>query len=133
MHIRYPAFMKPATSSPMGRFQVTPMTLWRDAAGADPSKAREAIEQLCAKYRSPIYTFVRRQGFSTHEAEDITQGFFAEFIGRERYKSADPARGRMRTFLLKCVKNYIANQQRAQGRDKRGGPNLELLPLPETA
>jgi DNA-directed RNA polymerase specialized sigma24 family protein len=125
--------MKPGTSSPLGRFQVTPVTLWREAAGADPLKAREAIEQLCVKYRSPIYTFVRRQGFSTHDAEDLTQGFFAEFVGRERYKSADRSRGRLRTFLLSCVKNYISNQQRAQGREKRGGPNLELLPLNETS
>ena len=129
--MKLPLSMKPGTSSPLGRFQVTPVTLWRDAAGADPSKAREAVEQLCAKYRSPIYTFVRRRGFSTHDAEDLTQGFFAEFVGRERYKSADRARGRLRTFLLTCVKNYIANQQRAEGREKRGGPNLEIVPLPE--
>jgi DNA-directed RNA polymerase specialized sigma24 family protein len=123
--------MQPGTSSPLGRFQVTPVTLWRDAAGPDPSKAREAVEQLCAKYRAPIYSFVRGRGFSTHDAEDITQGFFAEFIGRERYKSADPARGRLRTFLLTCVKNYMSNRQRALDRGKRGGPNLEMIPLPD--
>jgi len=128
-----PRTMKSGTSSPLGRFEVTPVTLWRDAADPDPVKARDAVEQLCAKYRSPIYTFIRRQGFTPHDAEDLTQGFFAEFIGRERYKMADRSRGRLRTFLLACVKNHIIGQRRAENRYKRGGPDLQVVAFPDAA
>ena len=123
--------MKSRTSSPLGQFQVTPVTLWLDAAGPDAVKAKNALEQLCKKYWNPIYTFIRRQGFSGHDAEDLTQGFFEEFIGHERYKLADPKRGRFRTYLLACLKNYITNQWRARTREKRGGPLLQVVSLPE--
>jgi RNA polymerase sigma-70 factor (ECF subfamily) len=47
------------------------------AAGQSPSpKSREALEQLCRTYWSPLYAFIRRRGFNPHEAQDLTQGFF---------------------------------------------------------
>ena len=55
------------------------------------------------------------------DAEDLTQGFFEYFIERNRLDSADENRGRFRTFLLACVKNYCHNVRARMQAVKRGG------------
>lgn len=102
-----------------------------EAKGTDVEKSQQALSEFCNKYWLPLYTFIRRQGFTPHDAEDLTQGFMAQFIGQERYKVASKERGRFRTFLLACLKNYLANQWKAQGRQKRGGENIQSRPLPD--
>ncbi len=92
------------------------------AAGqSDSAQAAEALEQLCRTYWYPLYAFVRRQGHNAPDAEDLTQEFFARFLAKEYFERADPARGRFRSFLLACLKNFLAEQHRYAGRLKRGG------------
>jgi RNA polymerase sigma factor (sigma-70 family) len=92
------------------------------AAGQDSSPAaREALEKLCRAYWYPLYTFVRRQGQSPEDAQDVTQQFFARFLEKEYFGLADPVRGRFRSFLLAALRNFLAEQHRQAGRLKRGG------------
>ena len=92
------------------------------AAGHDSAAgAREALEKLCRAYWYPLYTFVRRQGRSPEDAQDVTQEFFARFLEKEYFGLADPARGRFRSFLLASLKNFLAERHRQAGRLKRGG------------
>ncbi len=92
------------------------------AAGHDSAPgAREALEKLCGAYWYPLYTFVRRQGHSPEDAQDVTQEFFARFLEKEYFSLADPERGRFRSFLLASLKNFLAEQHRQAGRLKRGG------------
>ncbi len=92
------------------------------AAGqSDSAQAAEALGQLCRTYWYPLYAFVRRQGHNPSDAEDLTQEFFARFLAKEYFERADPARGRFRSFLLACLKNFLAEQHRYAGRLKRGG------------
>lgn len=92
------------------------------AAGkGDSAQAAEALEQLCRTYWYPLYAFVRRQGNEAHDAEDLIQDFFARFLARQYFDRSDPARGRFRSFLLACMKNFLAEQHRYAGRLKRGG------------
>jgi RNA polymerase sigma factor (sigma-70 family) len=92
------------------------------AAGHDStSGAREALETLCRAYWFPLYAFVRRQGHAPEDAQDLTQEFFARFLEKHYLELADPARGRFRSFLLACLKNFLAEQRRHAGRLKRGG------------
>jgi DNA-directed RNA polymerase specialized sigma24 family protein len=123
--------MKPKSSLAGGRFQVTRWTMFFEAQGADVAKSQQALSEFCTKYWQPLYTFIRRQGFAPHDAEDLTQGFLAQFIGQEHYRVAARARGRFRTFLLACLKNYLANQWKAQIRQKRGGGNVQSTPIPD--
>ncbi len=99
------------------------------AAGKEPSPdASVALEQLCATYWFPLYAFVRRRGFDTNQAADLTQGFFAELLRREDLRAVDPQKGRFRSFLLSAIKNFIANQLDQQNAQKRGG-DVKTLPM----
>ncbi len=92
------------------------------AAGRGHStQAADALEQLCRTYWYPLYAFVRRQGHGAPDAEDLTQEFFSRFLAKEYFGRADPALGRFRSFLLACLKNFLAEQQRQARRLKRGG------------
>jgi RNA polymerase sigma-70 factor (ECF subfamily) len=92
------------------------------AAGKNHStQAADALEQLCRTYWYPLYAFVRRHVAEAHDAEDLTQEFFTRFLAKEYFGRADPALGRFRSFLLACLKNFLAEQRRQARRLKRGG------------
>lgn len=95
-----------------------------------PSLAQSALAELCRAYWPPVYGFVRGSGYSEHDAQDLTQGFFCHLIEQQIYMRADPARGKFRTFLLTSVKNYLANAYHRQQTLKRGG-GYEFLPWDE--
>jgi RNA polymerase sigma-70 factor (ECF subfamily) len=97
-------------------------------AGANDSHA--ALERLCRAYWHPLYTFIRRRGHSEHEAQDLTQEFFARFLAADSLQSVSPDKGRFRTFLLAAVKNFLASEWRDAHRLKRGG-GQEFISLDE--
>jgi RNA polymerase sigma-70 factor (ECF subfamily) len=104
-----------------GRFHTT---RWDDVLAArNPAAAgaREALAELCRAYWYPLYAYVRRKGYPREQAEDLTQGFFSDGLGRDFLRGADPARGRFRSFLLTCFENYLRNEHQRQMRVKRGG------------
>jgi RNA polymerase sigma-70 factor (ECF subfamily) len=78
----------------------------------------------------PLYTFVRTRGYSVHDAQDLTQSFFAHLIERETYARADREKGRFRSFLLAALKNFLADAYTYAHRVKRGGEH-DFLPLDE--
>jgi len=101
-----------------------PATHWSVVATAADSAApgvHEALEQLCRAYWHPVYFFIRRQGRGRDDALDLTQGFFARFLERKQIKLADPDRGRLRSFLLISLKNFLANDWAHEQAKKRGG------------
>ena len=75
--------------------------------------ADDALARLCEIYWYPIYAFLRRKGHSNHEAEDLTQGFFAQVLRCEWLKNVGPDKGRFRTFMLRCLTNFVRNQPRS--------------------
>lgn len=92
------------------------------AAGvADADDSRDALAELFQRYWLPVYTFVRRSGHQTVDAQDLTQAFFARMIEKRFVQAADESRGRFRTFLLASLKNFIANEWKKASRQKRGG------------
>lgn len=97
---------------------------------SEPEGARAALEALCQTYWMPLYTFVRSRGYSLHDAQDLTQGFFAHLIEHEIYARADPEKGKFRSFLLASLKNFLADAYTHAHRFKRGGGE-EILPLDE--
>jgi hypothetical protein len=80
-------------------FTTTHWSVVITAQGESPA-AHEALERLCRIYWRPIYSFVRRQGFGREEAEDITQGLFAQLLERKRLSAVRKEKGRLRSFLL---------------------------------
>ena len=92
------------------------------AAGAGPSPdARAALTTLCQSYWYPVYSFVRRRGYSADDGRDLTQEFFATLIEKDYLQAADRDRGRFRSFLLTAVKRFLSKQRERDGALKRGG------------
>ena len=103
-------------------------SLIAQAGAADPEAAHQALTELCNRYWYPIYAFVRRQVRSADQAEDLTQGFFADLLRRKTIRTADPGRGRFRTYLLTCCRRYVVNDWRA-GRSLKNGAGVPLVRL----
>lgn len=85
-----------------------------------------ALEELCRLYWYPVYAFIRRQGASSEEAEDLAQGFFARLLERRDLLSAEREKGRLRSFLLARVKNHLVQDWRRRTAAKRGGTGQPL-------
>jgi RNA polymerase sigma factor (sigma-70 family) len=112
-----------------------PSTHWSVvlAAGgsrAEPESAGAALAELCRTYWAPLYTFVRSRGYTVHDAQDLTQSFFAYLLERKVYARADRQKGRFRSFLLASVKNFLADAADRERTLKRGGAQ-NFLPLHE--
>jgi RNA polymerase sigma-70 factor (ECF subfamily) len=85
-----------------------------------------ALSELCQIYWRPVYVFLRRQGIAEPDAQDFTQGFFAELINSRAYTRADPMRGRFRSFLLGTLKHFLAHARDRDRAQKRGGGNAPV-------
>jgi RNA polymerase sigma factor (sigma-70 family) len=115
------------------QFTTTHWSVVSAAAAADSDQAHEALEALCATYWYPIYAFLRRKGLNRHEAEDLTQDFFAGRVATKAiFKGINAERGKFRTWLLNSVQNLLHNERDRQRAQKRGGAYVHV-PLDLTA
>src|SRR5207249_6045821 len=92
-------------------FTTTHWSVVLEAQGESPA-AQEALEKLCRTYWRPIFAFLRRQGIPPEEAEDITQGFFAQLLERKSFDAVRKEKGRLRSYLLAALKHLQVDQQR---------------------
>ncbi len=100
-------------------FTTTQWSVVLDAQSESPL-AQEALEKLCRIYWWPLYGFVRRQGYSPEEAQDLTQGFFAMMLERKDFDAVRREKGRLRSYLLASLKNFLAKAHRRAMTIKRG-------------
>src|SRR5271169_340592 len=110
-----------STAPGAGNFALTRWSVVLAAGSNDSTHARDALERLCRAYWFPIYAFVRRQGHSPHDAQDLTQEFFARLLAKHYLADADREKGRFRSFLLASVKHFLANEWDKARAQKRGG------------
>jgi RNA polymerase sigma-70 factor (ECF subfamily) len=96
------------------------------ARGDSATVAREALETLCRSYWYPLYAYARRMGQAPHDAEDLTQEFFARLLEKDWLLAAAPEKGRFRTFLLVALKRFMAKEWQRAGAQKRGGGRQHL-------
>ena len=107
-------------------FATTHWSVVLAAADQETPEAAAALENLCKSYWYPLYAYVRRRGYSPEDAQDLTQEFFARFLEKGSFSLADPARGRFRTFLLKSLQHFLADDWKRAHRAKRGGGTIPL-------
>jgi RNA polymerase sigma-70 factor (ECF subfamily) len=91
------------------------------AAGTDSPAASAALEELCRTYWYPLYAYVRRLGNNPHDAQDLTQEFFARLIKEGSLGSVHPSKGKFRSFLLAAMKHFLAKEWRKENAQRRGG------------
>jgi len=96
----------------------------------DPETASAALAQLCQTYWAPLYSYVRGRGYSVHDAQDLTQGFFAYLIEHKIHLRADRQLGKFRSFLLASLKHFLSHTREREQALKRGG-GREFIPFDE--
>lgn len=111
-------------NAPHNSFQTTCWSLVARAASSNDQVAMAALTTLCERYWYPIYAYIRRTGANPHDAEDLTQGFFAWVLAKEMLGRADAAKGRLRNFLLTCVQRYLSDERDKMMAEKRGAFRL---------
>ena len=107
-------------------FVTTHWSVVLSAGGVDSVESRRALETLCLAYWYPLYAYARRRGYAPHDAQDLTQGFFARLLEHHWLASADPGRGRFRSFLLTAMNHYLATEWQKARAQKRGGGRAVL-------
>ena len=122
--------MSNTVNNPQRVFLTTRWTEVLRAAQTSVPGGADALENLCRKYWYPLYAYVRREGFSSHDAQDLTQSFFARFLEKNYLAQVDPARGRFRSFLLASLKHFLANEWDRLRAQKRGG-GAQIISLDE--
>lgn len=110
-------------------FATTRWSLVLTAQGRSPA-AHNALEELCRTYWWPLYGFVRRQGCTPEQAQDLTQGFFELLLERKDLDAVRREKGRLRSYLLTSLKNFLAKAHRRATTLKRG-EGRPLVPLEE--
>jgi len=105
-----------------GAFPATRASVVRDLGSVDPARRAAAHDALARSYWRPVYVYIRlRWRRSAEDAQDLTQEFFTRAFEREYLSRYDPAKARFRTFVRTCLDGFLANEDKAAGRLKRGG------------
>jgi RNA polymerase sigma factor (sigma-70 family) len=120
-----------SSPGPVSAFATTQWTLVLHAGRPDSPDAARALAALCTSYWYPLYAFVRRQGHSAHDAQDLTQEFFARLLEKNYLAHVSREKGRFRSFLLAALKNFLANEWDKVRAQKRGGDRT-FVPLDAT-
>jgi RNA polymerase sigma-70 factor (ECF subfamily) len=110
----------------LAHFDTTHWSVVLAAGHSSSPDAQEALEKLCRGYWYPLYAFVRRQGCSPPDAQDLTQEFFARLLEKKYLAMANRNRGKFRWFLLSSFKHFLANEWDRARAQKRGGGKTHL-------
>jgi RNA polymerase sigma-70 factor (ECF subfamily) len=108
-------------SNQCGVFHTTHWSVVVAAKGTDSPSAQAALEKLCRTYWYPLYAYLRRRGCSEHDAQDLTQGFFAQLLQRQSIQSVEREKGKFRSFLLASLSYFLADERDRATAQKRGG------------
>ncbi len=104
-----------------GVFATTHWSVVVQAGEAASPQTSEALAQLCNTYWYPLYVYVRRKGYAAHDAQDLTQEFFARLLARNYLGGVDRRKGKFRSFLLGALEHFLAKEWRRAHAQKRGG------------
>ena len=102
-------------------FATTHWSVVLAAANRETPEVATALEHLCCTYWYPLYAYVRRQGYSQEDAQDLTQSFFVHLLRKNFLCGVGPEKGRFRSFLLACLKHFLTDEWERARTAKRGG------------
>jgi len=102
-------------------FPTTQWTLLAQATLSGESAGRQALEDLCHRYWSPLYHFIRARGYNEAEAKDLTQEFLLHLVEHSTLQKADRSRGKFRSFLCGALVRFLADAYDKRQAQKRGG------------
>ncbi len=120
----------PGPTDTARQFATTHWSMVLTAGAGSSPVAQAALETLCRTYWYPLYAYTRRRGYSPHDAQDLTQGFFARLLARNDLAQVHPQKGKFRSFLLASLQHFLADEWDKASADKRGG-QATILSLDE--
>ncbi len=109
-----------------------PTSIWTtiQSIRKDPERVKEEVVR---RYSMPVCEFLRKQGLSPEDAEDLTQEVFVRVCSEEFLKKVDPKKGKFRSLLLAVTRNIAASFRRrelAPMRDRRKTVSLDGFDIP---
>lgn len=114
------ACVRPDTRVSIPGFRTTQWSVVRKAIDGNEIKAQEGLTAICNTYWYPLYTFLRRSGQKPEDAEDLAQSFFERLIKKKILVSADSSKGKLRHFLIACLRNHVSDERDKGSAMKRG-------------
>ena len=118
------------SSGPQPRaFVTTHWSIVLAAGQSNSTQAHAALSKLCQTYWYPLYAYVRQRGHSSHDAQDLTQDFFARLLEKNTLGVVTREKGRFRSFLLTALNHFLADEWRKGQAQKRGGGQILALDL----
>ncbi len=121
---------KPSSSVSAGRSPVFVTTHWSivlTAGSKDTGRAHDALAKLCQTYWYPLYAYVRQRGYPSHDAQDLTQEFFARLLEKNVLRAVTREKGKFRSFLLTALNRFLTDEWRKARAQKRGGGQVVSL------
>ena len=115
-----------ASSTPVSPFVTTHWSVVLAAGEGGSPQAAAALEELCRAYWYPLYAYVRRRGYAAHDAQDLTQAFFARLLERRSFAGIEREGGRFRSFLLTALSRFLRDEWEKLRAEKRGGGRAVL-------
>ena len=118
----------PETSDPPGHPAAFPETRWTllEALRAGGRLREQALENICRHYWFPLYTWLRRSGHPHEDAEDLVQTFLSRLTAGGALDGLEREGGRLRSWLLRLLKNQAISAWRKENTQRRGGPQQSL-------
>ncbi len=113
-------------------FTATHWSVVLAAAQSESPETEAALETLCRTYWYPLYAYARQRGTGSHDAQDLTQEFFARLLEGKFLGQADREKGKFRSFLLGAFKHFLAESHDRATAAKRGG-GVPLISLDDEA
>ena len=110
-----------SSTAPRDVFVTTRWTMVLSAGRKSSPHSDRALAELCQTYWYPLYAYIRRQGRTKEDAEDLVQAFFARFLEKNYLEGLAAERGKFRAFLLAALKHFLANEWDKTQAQKRGG------------
>jgi DNA-directed RNA polymerase specialized sigma24 family protein len=102
-------------------FATTHWSVVLEAGKPGSPQFRAALEELCRTYRLSLYSYLRRDGNSPDDAQDLTQGFFLRLLRTDSLVGVSPVKGKFRTFLLASLQHFLSDERDRARAQKRGG------------
>jgi RNA polymerase sigma factor (sigma-70 family) len=109
------------------RFPTTRYSAIVALRSTEPLERNRAFESIIDSYWKPVYKYIRiKWNKSNEDGKDLTQHFFSTAIEKDYFQRYNPAKARFRTFLRTCLDGFLANEEKASRRLKRGGEQKML-------
>jgi RNA polymerase sigma-70 factor (ECF subfamily) len=101
------------------RFPTTAWAALEEMKATPEDERTEQRNRLIVNYWKPVFCFLRAWGRPHHQAEELTQEFFADLLGGDDILGADRAQGKFRTFLLTLLKRFLSDRLNPERRPRQ--------------